>query len=342
MLRPDLLLQPTPRGLYCPIGDFYLDPVRGAVDRAVISHGHSDHARGGHGHVLAHPATLAIMAARYGEGFAKSKQALEYGARIEIDGVTVWLVPAGHILGSAQVVVEHRGLRMTFTGDYKRRADPTCARFEPVDGTHVLITEATFGLPVFRHPCTRGEIAKLISSVAENPDRTHCVAAYSLGKAQRVIAELRAGGHHAPIYVHGSVEKLNTVYAAQGVELGEVRPATTGARNKADSETYRGHIVVAPPGAFDGPWVQRFPDPLSVFASGWMRVRQRAKVSGIELPLIISDHSDWDELTGTIRDVNPQEVWITYGREDALVRWAELEGRRARPLRLVGYDEEGS
>ncbi|MEZ5947137.1 MAG: MBL fold metallo-hydrolase [Hyphomonas sp.] len=145
MLRPDLLLQPTPKGLYCPPGDFYLDPVRGAVDRAVISHGHSDHARGGHGAVLSHPHTLAIMAARYGANFAKSTQALEYGEVIDINGVSVWLTPAGHILGSAQITVEYKGLRMTFTGDYKRRADPTCATFEPVDGTHVFISEATFG-----------------------------------------------------------------------------------------------------------------------------------------------------------------------------------------------------
>jgi putative mRNA 3-end processing factor len=342
MLRPDLLLTPTPKGLYCPPGDFYLDPVRGAVDRAVISHGHSDHARGGHGAVLAHPQTLAIMAARYGENFAQSMQALEYGRAIDINGVSVRLVPAGHILGSAQVVVEYKGLRMVFTGDYKRRRDPTCAAFEPVSGAHVLISEATFGLPVFRHPPTETEIDKLIASVGAYPDRTHCVGAYSLGKAQRVIRHLRLAGHDAPIFVHGSVEKLNAVYTAAGIDLGDVRPATLPDKSKAASAAFRGHIIVAPPGAFDTPWAQRFPDPLLAFASGWMRVRQRVKTSGIELPLIISDHADWDELVATVEETNPAELWITYGREDALVRWAELAGRRARPLRMVGYDEEGS
>ncbi|MEZ5997978.1 MAG: ligase-associated DNA damage response exonuclease [Hyphomonas sp.] len=340
MLRPDLLLQPTPKGLYCPPGDFYLDPVRGAVDRAVISHGHSDHARGGHGAVLSHPHTLAIMAARYGANFAKSTQALEYGEVIDINGVSVWLTPAGHILGSAQITVEYKGMRMTFTGDYKRRADPTCATFEPVADTHVFISEATFGLPVFRHPPTDHEIGKLLQSLADFPERTHCVGAYSLGKAQRIIRHLRLASHDAPIYIHGSLEKLCAVYEAAGVELGDLRPATIDDTSKAAREAYRGQVVIAPPGSFEGKWSHRFPDPLVGFASGWMSVRQRAKASGVELPLIISDHADWDELTDTVREVDPHELWVTYGREDALVRWAELEGRRARPLRLVGYDEE--
>lgn len=340
MLRPDRLLCPTPKGLYCPPGEFYLDPVRGAVERAVISHGHSDHARGGHGKVLAHPDTLAIMAARYGVNFAKSQQALPYGEKIEINGVTVWLAPAGHILGSSQVVVEHKGLRMTFTGDYKRRWDPTCEAFEPVPKTHIFISEATFGLPVFRHPPTDGEVSKLLRAREEQPDRTICVGAYSLGKAQRVIRHLRLAGYDAPIYIHGSLEKLCAHYQSRGIDLGELRPATLEDRSKAAREAFRGQIVVAPPGAFEGKWAQRFPDPMIGFASGWMGVKQRAKARGVELPLVISDHADWDELTDTVREVDPHELWVTYGREDALVRWAELEGRRARPLRLVGYEEE--
>ena len=340
MLRPDLLLQPTPKGLYCPPGDFYLDPVRGAVDRAVISHGHSDHARGGHGKVLAHPDTLAIMACRYGQNFAKSTQSLEYGEKVEINGVTVWLAPAGHILGSAQVVVEHKGLRMTFTGDYKRRFDPTCASFEPVLGTHVFISEATFALPVFRHPDTGGEIARLLHSLQAFPERAHCVGAYSLGKAQRVIRHLRLAGHDAPIFIHPSLEKLCAHYQSVGIDLGTLVTVPTGDVPKAERETFRGQIIVAPPGSFDGKWAQNFPDPVIAFASGWMSIRQRAKQRGVELPLVISDHADWDELTETVREVNPEELWVTYGREDALVRWAELEGRRARPLRMVAYADE--
>ena len=341
MIRPDLLLHETPKGLYCPPGDFYIDPVRGAVDRAVITHGHADHARAGHGAVLATPETLDIMAARYGEAFTASRQALAFGETVEINGVTVWLAPAGHILGSAQVVVEWRGLRMVCTGDYKRRQDPTCRTFEVVPNTHVFISEATFGLPVFRHPDDRAEMAKLLASVDLFKDRTHLVGVYSLGKAQRVIALLREAGYERPLYIHGALEKLCTLYEESGVPLGDLRPATLEKGQRGESEQFRGEIVLGPPASFNDKWGRRFPDPVTCFASGWMSVRQRAKQRGVELPLILSDHADWDELTQTVRDVDPEELWITHGREDALVRWAELEGRKARPLRLVGYDEEG-
>lgn len=340
MLRPDLLLQPTPKGLYCPVGDFYIDPVRGAVERAVITHGHADHARAGHGKVLATPATLAIMAVRYGENFAKAQQALPFGETVDVNGVTLSFAPAGHILGSGQAIVDYKGLRMVCTGDYKRRHDPTCEAFEVVPNTHVFISEATFGLPVFRHPDTGGEIDKLLKSVATFPEATHLVGVYSLGKAQRVIRHLREAGHDQPIYIHGALEKLCALYEDAGIRLGELRPATLDDAAAKKGETFRGHIVLAPPSAFAGKWGTRFRDPVQAFASGWMSVRQRAKQSGIELPLVISDHADWDELTETVREVNPEELWVTHGREDALCRWAELEGRRAKPLRLVGYDED--
>ena len=340
MIRPDLLLHETPKGLYCPPGDFYIDPVRSAVDRAVITHGHADHARAGHGAVLATPQTLDIMASRYGEAFTASRQSLEFGETVEINGVTVWLAPAGHILGSAQVVVEWRGLRMVSTGDYKRRDDPTCRQFEVVPNTHVFISEATFGLPVFRHPDDRAEIRKLLSSVSLFPERSNLVGVYSLGKAQRVIALLREAGYDRPLYIHGALKELCDLYERSGVALGELRPATLEKGQRGESELFRGEIILGPPSSFNDKWGRRFPDPVFSFASGWMGVRQRAKQRGVELPLVLSDHADWDELTQTVRDVDPEELWITYGREDALVRWAELEGRKARPLRLVGYQEE--
>ncbi len=340
MLRPDLLLRPTPQGLYCPPGDFYIDPVRGAVDRAVVTHGHADHARAGHGAVLATPETLAIMASRYGESFTASRQPLEFGETVEINGVTVWMSPAGHVLGSAQVVVDYKGLRMVCTGDFKRRQDPTCRAFEPVEGTHVFISEATFGLPVFRHPDDRGEITKLLKSVATFPDRTHLVGVYALGKAQRVIKLIREAGYEKPLFIHGALEKLCKLYEAHDVDLGPLEPATLDKGQRGESDKFRGEIVLGPPSAFADKWGRRFPDPVPAFASGWMSVRQRAKQRGVELPLILSDHADWDELTDTIREVNPEELWVTHGREDALVRWAELEGRKSRPLRLVGYEDE--
>lgn len=341
MLRPDLLLKPTPAGLYCPPGDFYIDPVRTAVDRAVITHGHADHARAGHGSVLATPETIRIMAARYGENFAKSRQTLPIGESVVMNGVRVSFAPAGHVLGSAQAIVDYKGLRMVCTGDFKRRADPTCAPFEVVPNTHVFISEATFALPVFTHPDTGGEIARLLASVAAFPERTHLVGVYALGKAQRVIRLLRDAGYHDPLYIHGALEKLCALYEDEGIALGDLRPATLEQGQRGEAEQFRGKIILGPPSSFADKWGRRFPDPLPAFASGWMRVRQRAKQSGVELPLIISDHADWNELIQTVADVAPEELWVTHGREDALVRWAELQGQRARPLRLVGYDDEG-
>jgi putative mRNA 3-end processing factor len=334
MIRPQDLLCPKPDGLYCAPGDFYIDPVR-PVDRAVITHGHSDHARWGHTHVLATPETLDIMAERYGEDFAHTRQAAAYGERVAIGEVEVTLVPAGHVLGSAQAVVRWKGLTMVVSGDYKRRRDPTCPRFEPVP-CDVFITEATFGLPVFRHPDDADEIARLLRSAAQFPERAHLVGAYALGKAQRVIRLLREAGWDRPIYVHGALERLNGLYRRHGVDFGPLEPATTG--KKTD---FAGQIIIAPPSATQDLWSRRFPDPVSAFASGWMQVRARARQRGCELPLVISDHADWDELTATIDEIRPDELWITHGREEALARWAELHGIPARALALVGYEDEG-
>jgi putative mRNA 3-end processing factor len=335
-MRPEMLLLPRPEGLYCPPGDFFIDPVRG-VDRALITHGHADHARAGHGHVLATPQTLDIMAIRYGADHAGATQAAMLGEEIRVKDVTVRFHPAGHVLGSAQIEVEAGGLRIVASGDYKPRPDPTCAAFEPVN-CDVFITEATFALPVFRHPDAQDEIAKLLKSLARNPDRAHLVGVYSLGKAQRVIRLIRDAGYMRPLYIHGALQKLCDYYQSQGVDLGELLPATVAAGAKGD---FAGAIVLGPPSAFGDKWARRFPDPLITFASGWMQVRARARQRGVELPLVISDHADWGELIDTIKTVAPGEVWVTHGREEALVRWCELEGIRAKPLNLVGYEDEG-
>jgi putative mRNA 3-end processing factor len=334
-MRPTDLVCATPAGIYCPPGDFYIDPTR-AVDRALITHGHADHARAGHGAVLATPETLKIMAERYGAGFAGTTEAARLGETRSIDGVAVTFHPAGHVLGSAQIAVERNGMTIVASGDYKRRPDPTCAGFEPVP-CDVFITEATFGLPVFRHPDDRAEITKLLASVAQFPERTHLVGAYALGKAQRVIALIREAGYGAPIYIHGALQKLCDLYVGEGVDLGELQPATL---EKGKAKDFAGAIVVAPPSSFADRWARRFADPVACFASGWMLIRQRAKQMGVELPLVISDHADWDELCETIREVEAQEVWVTHGREEALVRWCELQGIPAMPLHLAGYEDE--
>ncbi|MDW6025292.1 ligase-associated DNA damage response exonuclease [Mesorhizobium sp. BAC0120] len=335
-MRARDLLKPRPEGLYCPPGDFYIDPVR-QVGRALITHGHSDHARPGHRAVLATRQTLDIMALRYGEEFAGTTQAVAYGEPIEMNGVRVVFHPAGHVLGSAQIAVEFNGLRIVASGDYKRAPDPTCVAFEPVK-CDVFITEATFGLPVFRHPNGLDEIGRLLRSVAQFPERSHVVGAYALGKAQRVMRLLRDAGYEQPIYIHGALADISEYYQSQGIDLGRLEPATVEKGSKRD---FAGAVIVGPPTAFADRWARRFPDPISCFASGWMRIRQRARQGGVELPLIISDHSDWDELIDTIKETGASEIWVTHGREEALVRWCELEGIAAQPLHLVGYEDEG-
>lgn len=333
MIRPQDLLRPAPAGLYCPVGDFYVDPVR-PVDRAVVTHGHSDHARPGHGAVLATPETLAIMAERYGPDFAGRTQPASYGETTQINGVAVRFAPAGHVLGSAQAVIERDGLTMVVSGDYKRRRDPTCLPFEPVP-CHVFISEATFGLPVFVHPPDGEEIARLVHSLTQFPERAHLVGAYALGKAQRVICLLREAGWDRTIHVHGALERLNRLYQNEGIDLGPLAPAT-GLKAGA----LGGEVVIAPPSAVQDRWARRFADPVAAFASGWMGVRARARQRGVELPLVISDHADWPELIQTFEELAPEEIWITHGREEGLLRWAELKGVKAQALRLVGYDED--
>jgi putative mRNA 3-end processing factor len=339
MPHPSSWLEVRPEGLYVRPADVFVDPLR-PVPRAVVTHGHSDHARPGHGTVIATPATLAIMALRLGEGAGREPKALDYGSTVTLGDVRLRLEPAGHVLGSAQVVLEYAGTRVVVSGDYKRRADPTCAPFVPVP-CDLFITEATFGLPVFRHPPAGTEIARLLESVALFPERCHVVGAYALGKAQRVITHLRAAGWDRPVYLHGALQAMCGLYERHGVALGPLLPATTGEKGQARAEL-AGSIVIAPPGAVADRWARRLPDPLLCVASGWMRVRQRAKAQGVELPLVISDHADWDELLATFADVGAGEVWVTHGREEALVHAAAGMGIRARALALVGYDEEGS
>src|SRR5215468_7872371 len=293
-MRPQDILTPVPAGLCCKAGGFHIDPVR-PVERALITHGHSDHARAGHGAVLATQETLDMMRLRYGDNFAGATQAVRYGEEIRLGDVTVKFHPAGHVLGSAQIAVTCKDTCIVASGDYKDKRDPTCAPFEVVP-CDVFITEATFGLPVFRHGHAADEVKKLLASVTLFPERAHLVGAYPLG---------------------------------------ELRPMR--GMKKAD---LAGTITLAPPTATSDIWTRRFPDPVTAFASGWMRVRARARQGGVELPLVISDHADWDGLTATILATGAGEIWVTHGQEDALVHWCKTKGLAARPLDLVGYGDE--
>jgi putative mRNA 3-end processing factor len=332
-MRPEDILVPTRDGVCCKPGGFHIDPTR-PVAKALITHGHSDHARAGHGAVLATQETLDIMRLRYGENFAGATQAVRYGETLHLDGARVSFHPAGHVLGSAQISVECKGFRVVASGDYKNVPDPTCAPFELVP-CDVFITEATFGLPVFRHPDPAHEIAKLLHSAALFPERAHLVGAYGLGKAQRVIALLRVGGYREPIYLHGAMETITCYYESRRIDLGPLELV-----RGTDKAKLGGKIVICPPSSLGDLWSRRFPDPVAAFASGWMRVRARARQRGVTLPLVLSDHADWDGLTQTISATGAQEVWVTHGQEDALVHWCKSKGLRARPLDIVGYGDE--
>jgi putative mRNA 3-end processing factor len=333
MPAPETWLYPTPGGLYCEPGGFYIDAPR-PVDRALITHGHSDHARAGHGHVLATAETIAVMKVRHGQESAGTFEAAAIGESRRINGVTVSFRPAGHILGSAQIVLEWGGQRIVVSGDYKRAHDPTCAPFELV-ACDVFITEATFALPVFRHGDPKLEIARLLASMTRHPKRAHLVGAYGLGKCQRVLKLVRQAGYDRPIYLHGAHVAVTRLYESLGQDFGDLRLVSeTAAADLA------GALVLCPPSALGDRWSKRFDDPVAAFASGWMRVRGRARQRGVELPLVISDHADWPELLETIIATEATDVWVTHGRDDALVHQLAAMGRKARALALVGRDDE--
>lgn len=328
MTRATDILRLTPAGLYCEAGDFYVDPLR-KVPRAVVTHGHSDHARPGHEAVLATKETLAVMAARYGEKFASSRQTARFGEPIKLSSATVQFKPAGHVIGSAQIVIEVDGKRVIVSGDYKRARDPTCPPFE-VTPCDLFITEATFGIPLFRHPPAAGETAKLLHATKLFPERPLTIGAYSLGKAQRLIAMLREARYDAPVYVDPATLKLCAVYKAHGVNLGAIKPLAG-----APAAAVNGSIVIG-----GGELPEGCNDPITAYASGWMRTRKRARQANVDLPLIVSDHADWHELTATIDEIAPGELWITHGEEAALIHWATSKGMKARPLSIAGYGDE--
>lgn len=314
-------------------GDFYIDPYGGQA-RAVVTHGHADHARSGHKAVIATPETIGIMHHRYRDYAGEQMQPLGYHQPIKINDVALRFVPAGHILGSAQAVMEYNGERVVVSGDYKRRADPTCPPFEPVP-CDLFVTEATFGLPVFTHPPVEEEIAKLLRSLQFHPDRTHLIGVYALGKCQRLMKELRRAGYHETIYLHGAMIGLTELYESYGQDLGVWQPVA-----ETPKEAFVGKIVLCPPSAIDDRWSRRFGDAVTGAASGWMRIRQRAKQKNVELPLVISDHADWNELLQTLKEVNPELLLVTHGQEDALVYEARRQGYHADALHIAGLGEE--
>jgi len=319
--------------LYISPINTYIDPSK-PVENAIITHGHADHAKPGHKNVLATKETINIMKIRYGENCAQNFQELKLNKSLKIDDVEITFYPAGHILGSVQVLAEYKGEKINFTGDYKTKNDKTCENFEPVR-CHTLVTEATFGLPVFQHPNEHNEIKKLLRSLELFPNRPHIVGVYALGKAQRIIGLLRQQKYDKEVFIHGALEKLCNYYVEEKIFLGKLLKT-----NLKDKKEYQGQIILAPPSAIKNVWSRKFEDPIICQASGWMSIKQRAKQSLVELPLIISDHADWNELTQYIKLTGAENVYVTHGREEAIVHWCKMNQINGLALSLSGREDE--
>lgn len=329
------LLQATNTGIYCEAGDFFIDPW-GQTDRAVITHAHSDHAWFG---------SKRYLCARDGAGVLRSRlgpeatiESLPYGEAIEMDGVRVSLHPAGHILGSAQVRVEHRGEVWVVSGDYKLESDPTCAQFEPVR-CHGFVTESTFGLPIYRWR-PEGEVAAEINSwwrANQEAGKASVLFAYTLGKAQRVLAGLNPD--IGPICTHGAVEKLTQCYRERGIHL----PPTTYV-GAAEGVDWSRAMILAPPSSNGSLWLRRFGAFSTGFVSGWMRIRGARRRRSLDRGFVLSDHADWPGLLTAIEQTGAEKVWVTHGYRAPLVRWLqENRGLDAQSLetRFEGERDEG-
>jgi putative mRNA 3-end processing factor len=321
----DLVVQ-RPEGLYCPPGDFYIDPWR-PVARAVITHAHSDHARIGHGHYLAVQQAEGVLRTRLGE---IDLQTLAYGERITHNGVALSLHPAGHVLGSAQVRLEQGGAVWVASGDYKVAPDRTCAPFEPVK-CDVFITESTFGLPIYRW-CPDDEIfADINGWWGRNvvAGRASVLTCYSFGKAQRILSGVDPS--IGPIIVHGAVEPLNRAYRTAGVDL----PSTQRVVDVKDKADLKRALVICPPSAAASPWMRRFGDAQTAFASGWMQLRGARRRGGYDRGFVLSDHADWPGLMSAIGATGAQRIIVTHGSVPVMVRYLTEQG-----LQAEGFDTE--
>ena len=335
----DLVVQ-RPEGLYCPPGDFYIDPWR-PVDRAVITHAHADHARRGHAHYLAAAPAEGVLRTRLG---AIDLQPLAYGESIAHHGVRVSLHPAGHVLGSAQVRLEYGGQVWVASGDYfvsgagddAREDNTTCAPFEPVR-CDCFITESTFGLPIYRWPPQREVFAEIDRWWRDNAaaGRASLLLGYSFGKAQRLLAGVDAG--IGPIFVHGAVETLNQAYRAAGVAL----PATRLVMAVEDKAALRGALVVAPPSVQGSAWLKRLPDYGDAFASGWMQLRGTRRRQAVDRGFVLSDHADWPGLQRAIAATGAERVIVTHGYEAVMVRWLAERGLRVESFRTEYGADDG-
>ncbi|MEP6571985.1 MAG: ligase-associated DNA damage response exonuclease [Gemmatimonadota bacterium] len=313
------LLVLTDSGLYCEAGDFFIDPWR-PVERAVVTHAHGDHLRSGSRHYIMARAGARIAQTRLGEG-APIVAGVEYGDAADFRGVRVTLFPAGHILGSAQVRIEHHGEVWVVSGDYKTEPDPTCAPFEPIR-CHTFITESTFGLPIYRWRPQAEIFADIDDWWRLNRDagRSSVLFGYALGKAQRLLAGVDTG--IGPIYTHGATETMVTLYRESGIALPPTLPV-----NAAPPRTdWSSALILAPPGTESSPWMRRFGDSSTAFASGWMQVRGARRRRSLDRGFALSDHVDWPGLLSTIEATGAEKVLVTHGFTQAVVRYLTERG----------------
>jgi len=331
-----------PEGLYSPAGDFHIDPWR-PVARAVVTHAHADHARRGHGHYLATAVSEGVLRARLGD---IRLQGLAYGEAVQVGGVRVSLHPAGHVLGSAQVRLEHRGRVWVASGDYFTSGhtgdtNATCAPFEPVR-CHCFITESTFGLPVYRWRPQAEVLAAVNAWWAANAEAglPSLLMGYSFGKAQRLLAGLDA--RIGPVVVHGAVEPLNVAYRAAGVALPVTEPLEALLAGPEGRARLRRAIVVAPPAVHGSAWARRLGEHRDAFASGWMQLRGARRRQGVDRGFVLSDHADWPGLQQAIAATGAERVIVTHGYEAVMVRWLQQQGLQAGSFRTAFGDETAS
>ena len=327
---PDLVVA-RPEGLFCEPGNFYIDPWR-PVERAIITHGHADHSRTGHGHYLAHRAGEGILRTRLGD---INLQTLPYGEPLVHNGVTISLHPAGHVLGSSQVRLAYRGEVWVASGDYKVEADATCTPFEPVR-CNTFITESTFGLPIYRWQPQQqiyDEINQWWRTNAAN-GRASVLFCYSFGKAQRILSGVDPS--IGPIVCHGAAEPLNRVYREAGVAL----PPTHLVTEIADKASLKQALVLAPPSAGGSPWIKRFGDYSDAFASGWMLLRGARRRRAVDRGFVLSDHADWPGLMEAIKQTEAQRIIVTHGQIGVMVRWLQQNGLEAGAFRTEYGDED--
>ena len=331
MTRGDLVCL-RPEGLYCPAGDFYIDPWR-PVGRAVITHAHGDHARVGHASYLAATDSGHVLRVRLGD---IALQTLPYGEALSVGDTRVSLHPAGHVLGSAQVRIAHGGRTWVVSGDYKVEADPTCAPFEPI-ACDVFITESTFGLPIYRWQPPADVLDDINQWWSRNAEegRTSVLFCYAFGKAQRILAGIDPS--IGPLLVHGAVEPLNRAYRSSGVDL----PMTRLVVDVADKADLKRALVLAPPSAQATPWLRRFGDYSDAFASGWMQLRGARRRRALDRGFVLSDHADWPGLNAMIGATGAERVIVTHGQVPVMVRWLREQGLEAEAFATEFGDEAG-